>query len=346
MVADQRPLGVGVIGLGMGATPHAKSLKDLSDRVTVRGVFARNREKREAFASKYGFPAAETVEAIIDDPNIDVVLLLTPPNARVDLVNRLAGAGKQILMEKPVERTTAVAEAIVETCEKRGVKLGIVFQHRLRPNAVRLRALLAEGALGPIAAVRLSVPWWRPQQGYYDEPGRGSLERDGGGVLLSQAIHALDLMLSMTSPVAEVQAIAGTTALHQMETEDFVAAGLRFADGALGALTATTAAYPGAGEQLAIDCRNASVVLQGRELTVNWHDGRTEIHKETGGSGSGADPMAFPHDLHLGLITDFLDAVEAGREPTVTGRDGVRVHRLIDALLASSRERRAIEVSG
>jgi len=344
-MTDPRRLGVGIIGLGMAVTPHGRSLQDLGHRVSVKGVFARNMDRRAAIASEFGFPAADSVDAIIDDPDIAVVLLLTPPNARIELVERLAAAGKHILMEKPVERTTATAEAIVATCERAGVTLGIVFQHRFRPNSIRLKELRAGGPLGAIAAVRLSVPWWRPQAGYYDQPGRGTLERDGGGVLISQAIHPLDLMLSLTAPVREVQAIAGTTRVHQMETEDFVGAGLRFADGALGSLSATTAAYPGASEQLALDCERGSVVLQAGDLAIHWRDGRSERFTEDSGFGGGADPMAFPHDWHLALITDFLDAIEAGRPPTVSGREALKVHRLIDALLASSREGRAVAVA-
>lgn len=345
-MTNDRPLGVGVIGLGMAVTPHAKSLKDLSNRATVRGIFARNPDRRAETAEQFGFPAADSVDAIIDDPDISVVLLLTPPNARGDLVARLAAAGKHILMEKPVERTTAAGEAIVETCEKNGVKLGIVFQHRFRPITLKLKALVESGELGEIACVRVSVPWWRPQEGYYDQPGRGSLERDGGGLLISQAIHPLDLMLSLTGPVADVQAIAGTSIIHQMETEDFVGGGMRFANGALGSFSGTTAAYPGAGEQIALDCVNGNVVLEAGELTVNWRDGRKETFTEDSGFGGGADPMAFPHDWHLALLTDFLDAIEADRSPTPSGREGLNVHRLIDAFLASSRERRAVEVAG
>jgi len=344
-MTNPRPLGIGIIGLGMAVAPHARSLRDLGDRVSVMGVFARNQDRRAAIATEFGFPAAESADAIIDDPNVAAVLLLTPPNARTELVERLAAAGKHILMEKPVERTTGAAEAIVETCERAGVTLGIVFQHRFRPNSRKLKALLANGALGSIAAVCLSVPWWRPQQGYYDQPGRGTLERDGGGVLISQAIHPLDLMLSLTAPVGEVQAVAGTTRIHRMETEDFVGAGLRFADGAPGSLSATTAAYPGASEQLALECERGGAVLQAGDLAVHWHDGRSERFTEDSGFGGGADPMAFPHDWHLALITDFLDAIEAGRSPTVTGREALKVHRLIDALLASSREGRAVAVA-
>ncbi|CAN0488636.1 unnamed protein product, partial [Phaeothamnion confervicola] len=197
------------------------------------------------------------------DPALDAVLLLTPPNARLDAVKLFAGAGKPILMEKPVERTTKVAEEIVGICERAGVALGIVFQHRLRPASQALKALLESGRLGRIGLVRLEVPWWRPQQGYYDVPGRGTLARDGGGVLISQAIHALDLMLSLLGSVDEVQAMAGTTSLHQMETEDFAAAGMRFRSGAFGSVMATTAAYPGDSETLAIHADKGSAIFRG-----------------------------------------------------------------------------------
>lgn len=338
-----RPVGIGVVGLGMAAGPHAHSLQDLGDRAAVRGVFGRDRVRREAFAARYGFPAAESLDALLADPAVDAVLLLTPPDTRTGLVEAIAGAGKHILMEKPVERTTAAAEAIVATCERHGVALGIILQHRFRAGSLRLRALLAEGSLGPIGSVRLAVPWWRPQ-GYYDEPGRGTLARDGGGALITQAIHPMDLMLSLTGPVDEVQAIAGATRLHRMETEDFVGAGLRFANGALGSLVATTAAFPGAAEQLCLDCENGSARLEAGELTIHWRDGRVEHQGEPAGGG-GADPMAFPHDWHRALIAEFLDAIEAGRPPAVTGREALNVHRLIDALLASARERCAVKVS-
>ena len=258
---------------------------------------------------------------------------------------RLTAAGKHILMEKPVERTTAAAERIVAASERAGVILGIVFQHRFREGSERLRGLLSENGLGELAAVQLAVPWWRPQA-YYDEPGRGTLERDGGGVLISQAIHSLDLMLSFAGPVAEVAALGGTTRLHRMETEDFIAAGLRFAGGALGSLVATTAHYPGEPERLVLTGMKGTATLESGTLSLAFLDGRSERHGETVGTGGGSDPMAFPHDWHKALILDFLDALDQGRPPRIPGREALRVHRLIDALLLSTRDRRAIAVAG
>ena len=198
-----------IIGLGMAVTPHAKSLVDLRDRVEVAAAYSPTAARRDAFAERFGLPVTDDLNAIVDDPSIDYAVLLTPPNARSELVRRLAAAGKHILMEKPVERTTAAAEAIVATAERAGVTLGIVLQHRFRTVAERLGERLESGALGTIAAVHIVVPWWR-EQGYYDEPGRGTYARDGGGVLVSQAIHTLDLALSFAGPVDEVVSVAGT----------------------------------------------------------------------------------------------------------------------------------------
>ena len=342
MMADPRP-GLAVIGTGMAARPHALALKQLDARIRVTGVFSRTPEKREAFAGQYGFKTFDSPEAIAADPATKAVLVITPPNQRKALVDLFADAGKHILMEKPVERTTAAALELVETCERAGVKLGIVLQHRFRAASQALAALIADGAPGALHTVHATVPWWR-EQAYYDEPGRGTHARDGGGVLISQAIHTLDLMLSLTGPVASVQAMAGTSGYHRMESEDFVAGGMHFANGALGSVMATTAAYPGEAEALVFGFEKAAARLQSGTLKVHWRDGRTEQSGEAATTGGGADPMAFPSDWHRDLIADFMDAVETGREPAVTGRAALAVHRLIDALIASSRLGRQMAV--
>ena len=340
-MGDRR--GIGVIGLGMASLPHGKSLQALADQVDVRAVFSPSAERRTSFAKRFSMPSVDRIEDVIDDPLIDTVLLLTPPNARQDLVEEIAAKKKNILMEKPVERTTAAALELVDSCERAGIRLGIVFQHRFREASLELRARLNANELGDIETVQLVVPWWRPQS-YYDEPGRGTYLRDGGGVLISQAIHSLDLMLSLVGPIEEVAAIAGTSGLHRMESEDFVGAGVRFRSGALGSIMATTAAYPGAVESLTITGGLGTATLTGGELALAFQDGRRETLGETTGSGGGADPMAFPHDWHQRLIEDFLDALDQDREPSPSGREALEVHRLIDALMLSSKERRHVKL--
>jgi predicted dehydrogenase len=184
-------------------------------------------------------------------------------------------------------------------------------------------------------ACSASVRLWRPQS-YYDEPGRGTKARDGGGVLLTQAIHTLDLLLSLAGDISEVCGYAGTTAVHRMETEDLVCAAVRFASGAFGTIEATTAAFPGFPERIELIGREGTASLAGTQLSLRWQDGRVVDEASDGSAGgTGADPMAFPHAYHRALIADFLDAIEAGREPRVNGQEALRVHRLIDALLAA-----------
>jgi len=328
---------IALVGLGMAVDPHARSLLELEDRVEVAYAFSPTEERRRAFSERFPFPICDSLETILTDRNVAAVLILTPPNTHLDLVRRAAAAGKHVLLEKPVEITTARSEALVEACRAAGVKLGMVLQHRFRPAARKLASLVREGELGEFLGASATIRLWRPQS-YYDEPGRGTLARDGGGVLLTQGIHTLDLYLSLAGPVAEVFAYAATTRLHRMETEDLVCGSVRFADGALGTVEATTAAYPGSPERIDLIGAKGSARLAGTGLEVSFLDGR-EVHMESGttAGGTGASPMDFPHAWHRDLILDFVDAIETGGDPMVTGQAALNVHRFIDALLESSR---------
>ncbi|BCH28399.1 oxidoreductase [Mesorhizobium sp. L-8-10] len=330
---------IGIVGLGMAVSPHARGVMDLSDRVEVAHAFSPSVARRQAFGERFPFPLCDKLETILDDPGVDAVLVLTPPNTHLDIVRRCAVAGKHVLLEKPVEISTARAEELVGLCRDAGVTLGIVLQHRFRPSAMELAGILSSGELGAIVGCSAIIRLWRPQS-YYDEPGRGSFSRDGGGVLLTQGIHTLDLMLRLAGPVAEVTGFVGTTPVHNMEAEDMVCAAIRFANGAFGTIDATTSAYPGFPERIDLTCSKGSASLAGTALTVAFQDGRkVEIAPDGTMGGSGTDPMAFPHDYHRAVMSDFIEVIASGREPQVTGKEALRVHRLIDALVAAGRER-------
>ena len=320
-----------LIGLGMVSSTYGDAFRK-SDKVQLTKVYARSTERRAAFLETYpdlGATEAGSVEEIAADPEIDFAILTTPPNARIDPIHALVEAGKPVLMEKPVERTLKAATVVVEYCETKGVPLGIVLQHRARPAIAALRDRMGE--LGRLLAVEVNVPWWRPQS-YYDEPGRGSYQRDGGGVLISQAIHALDLMLSLTGPVADVIAMCVKSGFHDMEAEDFVVCGLTFDNGAVGQLFATTASYPGRDETITLHFRDGSARWQAGVVEIIRQDGERETIGQVDRSGSGADPMAFTSDWHLAMVEDFADALAQGRDPMVPGRAALDVHQLIDAI--------------
>jgi predicted dehydrogenase len=327
---------IGILGLGMAAPPHVLALADLSGRAEIAAAYSPSPARRAAFAGRWAAPVVDSADAIFDDPAIDAVLVLAPPSAHRDLVRRAAAAGKHVLLEKPLEISTDRAVDLVETAERAGITLAVVLQHRFRPVSEALAGIVTDGRLGSIVGASARLSNWRPQS-YYDQPGRGTKARDGGGVLLTQGIHTLDLLLSLAGDAADAVAYAVTTPIHRMETEDLVAGAIRFANGAIGSVAATTCAYPGEPDAIELIGTQGTARIENTALVARFHDGG-EVRLDDGaaGGGSGADPMAFPHQHHRAVHSDFLDALDEARLPRVTGREALKVHRLIDALLRSA----------
>jgi predicted dehydrogenase len=327
---------IGIVGLGMALKPHALALRDLADRVEVGAAFAPSAARRDEAARAWGLPVVDSLDRLLDDHSIDAVLILTPPWTHAGLVARAAAAGKHVLLEKPVDVGAERAAGIVAACERAGVRLGVVLQHRFRPAALELARMVRAGRLGRLLSASASIRWWRSAE-YFAQAGRGTLARDGGGVLLTQAIHTLDLLLQLTGPAAEVMAYADTSPLRRIDTEDIVAACVRYASGASGVIDATTVAFPGYAERIEIAGTLGSAVLEVETLTVECVDGERVRLDGPAAGGGGADPMAFSHAHHRRLLAEFLDAIDAGREPSNSGRSALDVQRLIDGLLASAK---------
>ncbi len=334
--SSDAPLAVAVIGAGLGTPPHFRSLADLPGLAELAWVCARTNSRLQTLALPPGARTTTRLDDVLGDARVAAVLVLTPPNTHLELVRRVAQAGKHVLVEKPLDIDLPRAIALVEACERAGVQLGVMLQQRLREGATRLRELLTAGTLGELVSASANLRWWRPQS-YYDEPGRGTLARDGGGVLMTQAIHQLDLLLSLIGLPERVSGSAFTSAVHRMECEDTVAALLHYPGGAVATVTATTAAYPGYAERIEINGTLGSATLEGGALQVSFANGQSFAAGALQGSGGGADPMAFDHAPHRFVLQDFLEAVRAGSEPAVSGRSALAVHRLIDAIMASAR---------
>ena len=328
-------LGIGVIGLGMAVQPHAQALLQLVDRAQFIAGFSPSAERRREFAQTCGLPTVASEQELLDDPRIDVVLVLTPPRTHAEVALRAALAGKHVLVEKPLDVDLPQALALVAGFARAGRTLGVVFQHRFRRSPMALKKLLDEGALGKLLSVSASVRWWR-SAAYYAQPGRGMRERDGGGVLLTQAIHTLDLLLHLAGPAASVMARCSASGLRRTDTEDIACAVVTYASGAFGVVDATTVAYPGYPERIELAGSEGTALLEGDRLIVQRPGHPLMEMSGSGSGGGGADPMAFSPEAHKRLIEEFLDAVLQGREPVNSGRSALAVHALIDAMLSSS----------
>ena len=331
-------IGVAIIGLGNALEPHAKSLLDLKDRTRVVWAAATSETRTRAAAERWGFPVTTDSMRAISDPAVEAVLILTPANAHLPIAEAAFDAGKHVLCEKPLEITYTRGERLIATARQQSRRLGIMLQMRFRLASQRLKHILDSGELGEVQAATMSVPWWRPQS-YYNEPGRGVLARDGGGVLITQAIHTLDLFRWFVG-VSKVEAAqVRTTDLHRMETEDYAAALVRLGNGAPGTVLATVAAYPGSAEWVQVIGARGTAWLTGANLRVTWLDGREEVLTDPGGSGSGANLMGFSHEPHKAVWADFLDAVENGHDPAIPGEEALATQRVIDDILAAGAPR-------
>jgi predicted dehydrogenase len=328
-------LGIALVGLGPGAEPHLASLAALHARADLRWCVTRSGTTQRQGLLPEGTRVTADLQAVLADPSVDIVVLATPASTHLALARQTLAAGKHTLVEKPLDVSLQRAEALVALAEASPLTFGVVLQHRFRPGAVRLRELLASGSLGKLQAGMLQVPWWRSQAGYYAKDGRGTRERDGGGVLLTQAVHSIDLFRSLVGYRKVVAAQAITTAIHQMETEDFASALLTLGNGAPGNIMATTALYPGRTESIELMLTNASVALVGGGLQVHYHDGRSELVEGDEKTGSGDAIMDFSPAAHTALYRDFLDAVTQRRQPLVSGREALSTHRLIEEILAA-----------
>jgi len=343
-VPTSTKLRTAIIGLGMGAPPHAQSLLDLNDRVEVVGAFSPTASRREAFAKRYGMPVIDNMDAIFGDASIDYVIILTPPNSHLELVQRAAAAGKHVLLEKPLDVTFERSQQLVATARLAGIKLGVVFQRRFRTTFSETVRLLSEGELGEIISVSMRLSNWRPQS-YYDEPGRGTIARDGGGVLLTQAIHTIDQMITLVGLPTEVCGFAVTSRAHRMETEDLVHASMRFENGAIGSLSATTSAYPGYPDEIEILGTKGSARIGSDNGVISLMDGRRiELADLSEDGGTVADPMAFSHLKYRALHEAFIEALVEGREPPVSGEEALKAHQLIYAILRAADEGRTVKV--
>jgi predicted dehydrogenase len=325
-------IGVAIIGLGNALAPHAKALQDLSDRVSVVHAVARNAGQRQSVAEVYGFPVSDDTAAAIADPRVDAVMILTPTNAHLEIAEAAFAAGKHVLCEKPLETTLARAERLVASGRYADRRLAVMLQLRFRAAGRQLKALLETGALGEVQAATMTVPWWRPQS-YYDEPGRGVKARDGGGVLMIQAIHTLDLFRWCLGISAVEAAMMRTTSLHRMETEDYATALVRLGNGAPGSIVATVAAFPGGPEQIMVIGSKGTARMEGSNLTVSFLDGTKDVVQDGAGSGSGSGFMAFSHEPHKAVISDFLDSIEQGRDPAIPGEEALATQRVIDTII-------------
>jgi predicted dehydrogenase len=337
-------VGIGIVGCGMIANFHAKAIADAANAHLV-GCFNRSAEKAQAFADVHGGKVFTNLDEMIADPEIQAISICTPSGAHLDPALAGAKAGKHVLIEKPLEITTERCDAIIQACKESGVMLAVTFQSRFHESSQLMKRAVDGGRFGKVTMGDAYVKWYRSQEYYDSGAWRGTWALDGGGALMNQAIHSVDLLLWLMGPVAEISAMTSTMTHERIEVEDVAVATLKFESGALGVIEATTTAYPGALKRIEISGSHGTAILEEEDLKA-WQfaeeaaedqDIRQRMEGRTKTGGGAGDPAAIGHHGHTMVFEDFAAAILEGRQPSVDGAEGRRSVEVIQAIYQSAK---------
>jgi len=334
------PLRFGLVGAGAIAGVLAEVVEAV-DGARLTRVCDGGSGRARGLARKFGAAFAPDLASLVSADDVDAVIVATPSGHHADAVIAAAGHGKHALVEKPLDVRLERCDAAIAASRRNGTVLAGIFQNRFAPGVMAVREAVESGRLGRLVLVQGTVPWQRSAAYYEADAWRGTWWGDGGGALMNQGIHTVDLLLHLGGPLASVAAEVRTLR-HAIDTEDTVAASLVFESGALGALTVTTAAWPGISARVELYGEHGSIVLEDGRI-ARWlvaddaSDGATVAPAPDDGSGA-SDPLAIGSHLHRRQVEDFVEAVQQGRRPAVPAEEARRAVEAVLAVYGSARE--------
>jgi UDP-N-acetyl-2-amino-2-deoxyglucuronate dehydrogenase len=329
---------IGLIGGGNITETHARAVRAIPG-VEISAIYGTNANKVAALCREHGGKPYQDFDAFLAHHPMTLVAIGSPSGLHATHGIAAAERGLHVLTEKPLEITTKRADALIEAAERCGVKLGVMFQDRVKPGIRQLRDWISSGVLGKPLLVDARVKWYRPPEYYSHSRWRGTLALDGGGALINQAVHTVDLLLWLLGDVARVQART-TTALHAIETEDIALAILEFSSGALGVFQATTAAYPGYPRRVEISGSEGTIILeQDHILSADLRNALPGLSDVIAPDENRSALSAVVSDFrgHQALLEDFLRAIEQNTAPICDGREGRKSIALVEAIYRAAR---------
>ena len=329
-------MNVGLVGAGNISETHARAAEAAGLRIA--GVYGDNLEKARRLADRCGVPAAASLDALLAQPALDIVMIGSPSGLHAAQAIAAVRSGRHVLVEKPLDIATARVDQLIAEAARAGVTVGVFFQDRLKPAIVDLKRRIEAGEIGTPLLATAEVKWFRPREYYSASRWRGTWALDGGGALMNQGIHTVDLLLFLFGRAAMVSGLA-TTRLHTIETEDTASALIEFANGVQATLDVTTAAPPGAPRRLRLAGTRGTLCLEGDRL-VDAGDVPNATAPENAASAVVSDASS-----HQRIIADFVDAIRTGRSPVCDGAEGRRSVELVEAVYRSSREQRVVVLS-
>lgn len=339
----------GIIGTGVIAQTHAKALSEVEGAELV-SCYDLNVDRSKAFAAENSCSAFDDIDSFLD--SIDVVTITTPSGAHLDGALAAIDKKKAVVIEKPLEVTVARCNEIIERAEKNDVLVAGVFQSRFHDAPKLIKKAIDEGRFGKIVLIDAQIKWYRSQE-YYDAiPWHGTKKLDGGGALMNQGIHAIDLLSWFGGDVDTVFGQCKTLAHERIEVEDTAAAVLNFKSGAIGVIEGSTASWPGFFKRIEISGSEGSAILE-EESLIKWEfknekpedkEIREKYSSLITSGGGASDPKSIGYHGHRMVFEDVVDAILTGREPLITGKEAMKAVSIIEAVYKSSEERKIIQL--
>lgn len=341
----KKTLRFGMVGSGNIIETHIKSIQKIPNAEVI-AIFSRNQETAEKWGNQYNIQVYSDYEEFLGDDKIDIVTILTPSGTHADLGILAAKVGKHVIVEKPIDTKLAKTNELIRVCREANVTLSCIFQHRFDEAIVDIKNAMDLGEFGQLNFGAARTTWYRSQEYYDSGAWRGTWELDGGGTLMNQSIHYIDLLLYLMGPVEEVHAYCATRAHERIEVEDIAVASIKFKSGALGLIEGNTAAYPGYSATLDIFGNNGSVIIENdRVKEWNFKNGKqyTKATNKVAKKSASSNKM-FSYDSHKRQYQDIVNAITEKRDPLVTGEEARKSLELILAIYESARSGSPVKI--
>lgn len=343
--------GFGIVGCGMIANFHAKAIADTRGAKLV-ACFDSFSASADRLAASTGCRAYHQLDEMLADPAVDIVTIATPSGAHLEPALAAARAKKHVIVEKPLEITLKRCDKMINECAKHGVQLATIFPSRFHASSIEIKRAIDAERFGRLTLGDSYVKWFRTQQYYDGGAWRGTWELDGGGALMNQAVHSVDLLTWFMGPVVEVTAKTDTLAHERIAVEDVAVASLRFANGALGVIEASTAAYPGYLKRIEIHGSAGSAMMEEEDI-VKWDFAKpnkrdaaikASMDKSISTGGGASDPTAIGHHGHTAIFQDVCQAIKTGRKPAIDGHEGRRSVEIILAIYKAAETGKTVKL--
>ena len=335
-----KKLKIGIVGLGNIADIHAQAIKEAYNTELI-SAYSSSGEKAASFAEKYGIAGFSNWDKFISDANLEAVSICTPNGTHLDFGEKAAKAGKHVIVEKPIEVTLERARKLIDVCRENNVRLAVIYQTRFMDKIRELKHFLDQGSLGKLFMGDAYVKWYRSQEYYDSGAWRGTIALDGGGVLINQAIHTVDLLQWLMGDVDTVFGQSGTFT-HRLEGEDNAVAALHFKNGAIGVIEASTSVQPAQARKLEIHGEKGTIVIEDDEVKIllegeNSEDiNDSEVEKKE--SAGASSPLGgFSITPHKNQFEAIADAIEKNETPLVSGEESLKSLAIVLAVYESAR---------